>query len=765
MRLFALFIACSLLLGAFRAEGAPLLGVAEWRYGQYRAESDGEMVTDASHFTQQYSLLYQSSGKLANGRAGQWDLALGAEWTAIDTEVNGADLDLQTEKFFYNGDLLIAPGGLPFRLHLYSHDMHRTQLLTDTILPRGSDRTGFLTESILDPGIVTDLNNGQHVVTGGTLLVGISNGSYLGRYRNVLAHLPRLLVDYKQELTRNLESFQPQHSLMRDLAFVSLNKKSNWFHYRYSDYTDYLIPGNDYTERKIILGTIDPHLARQWINLTNWVKISADGTLTHTQRPQILLPTGGPTSGIPESERYDLNFFALAKRSRLDAAAYPNFHRIVENQGGVEGAYLRKEIEVPLFVQGELDRNTAWRFNFLGTRLQDLRLDMADNEEEVLFATARVETFRQRRYTVAPQLEAELKQGDKGEGHAVRAGVEVFSTRSNRPRYDLFGAYSFAHFAGTALDGTDVDFWENEAKLRIEANLDSRARTGLEEQLSFGSGTLDRSITDNLTPRSDRSLTFSRDGIQQRQGDVLRSVTTWFGEYKSARRLENRVEVIYDFLATEEKNQDNLIFDHVLRYDQRRLLASMSNQLIIGDNQLTGNDGSVVLDGAASPSVSNRAFLHRNSLRYLPSRAWEAELNADYDWRDTDAGSTSKWRLNQTGFYHIFTINGVVRKLAGLAEEIEYERFAGVEGTLQTATTFTLRGEYFPTRWLLLGGKFRYRTISPQDFDESIAALNAALHFAKLTVSLDYSYGMRTASNAALARDEHRWEASLKKIF
>jgi hypothetical protein len=732
-----------------------LSGSAEWRYGQFQAEEDGREVIDGAHFAQQYSLLYQMAGRLNQGRAGGYNLALGYEVTALDFEVNDDSESIFTHKLLYQGDLLVAPGGLPFRMRLYADDLTRSQFVRDRSLSRGSLEdavSGATGSGLLDSQLLTDVFNGTHRVTGATLVVGIRNGSYLGLYRDVLSQLPRLLVDYRQEDVRDLESFTPQHYRRRELAFVSLNKKDNWFHYRHRDYADFINPGNDTSEKSYMLGTINENLQRQWINLTNWIKVSADGAYTVYDRVG---------ADLPVERRYDLNLFATTRRSNWRGGVFSTFER------SAQGDDLEKEFEVPLFLSGELSRQTAWRFNFIGSRdrRQDL-LNGLQSDEDILYAAGRLDTFRQGRYILSPLLEAEAKQGERGEGGGVKAGVEMRSNKLYKPRYELLGSYALLHLAGTDTSGDNVDYWEHQALAQIATNLTARVRTGIEEEVVVGTGALDRSVSSHITPRGNLALRGSLGEYTLSRGDVLRSTTTWFGEHHSARRLDNRLEATYDYRSLDGEAESQIILSHNLRYDRRTLAASLNNQVILGDNQSVPTLSLETLPPSASAPKADRSFRHNSQLRYLPGRTLEATLDLDYNWfGGASGGSQTQIRGKQMGRYSVFTINGIIRKVAEFSEEIEYERIQGDLAAAHSATTFTLAGDWFPTKIALLGAKLRYRLFSADQGDELAAFLRAGLNFQKLQISLDYGYGTRAAASAAPERVEHRWEMVVKKLF
>jgi hypothetical protein len=725
-----------------------LAGSAEWRYGQYRAEEDGRTVEEASYRTQQYSLLYQTGGAINHGRGGKYDLGFGLEWTAINSEVNGQERELEAAKVLYNGRFLLAPGGLPFRLEIFSSDLHKTVLMEDGGVSTGTGR-------ILDPNIITNLLNGQHVRSGATLIVGIKNGHYLGKYRDLLSRYPRLLFDYQENFVRDLKSRTPQHYRERNLAFVSLNKKDNWFHYRFLDFEDFEDPTNDFTEKVYMLGSVDHTMRRQWINLTNWIRVSADGAFTTTAQANL---------GEVPTSRYDLNLFATARRRGWDASTFTNFIRKVDGDG------MDKSLEVPFYLKGEISPDTAYRFRFVGTQEREdrfaggIRIDESD-----LFVSTRLEALRRSPYKFDSEFEAEVKGGGRGEGNAVRISGEFYSNRAlRRPAgkaTDLLASYSLAHLAGTGESGTDVDFWEHVAIGSLARAFGSRVRSGIEEKVIYGTGVLDRTVSTHVTPVSDDGLAASPSTITTPEGEVLRSTTTWFGEF-SARtlRLANRLELVYDIRTDDDGSDSQFIASHTLRYDRRSFLAKMRNELTMGSGLSASSLGGGDLDGSAVGSVDSR-YSHNTTLRYSPGRAWEASLSVDYIRQNGDAGISSKVDVLQEYAYNLYTVNGIHRKVAELGEELGYERTLDFSGVPRSLTTLTLWGDYYPTKTTLLGARVRYHRYSPDITDEVACFLTAGLNYEKLQVSLDYGYGTRIAEANPEKRNEQSVEVKVKKVF
>lgn len=734
-------------LAAFAA--GDLSGSAELRYAQQEARENGQTIVDVSHFTQQYSLLYQARGQFMQGRGGKYALGLGYEWNALDAVLNGEHSDIQTGKILYKGDVLIAPGGLPFRLHLYSADMVKSHFIEQSVdsLFEGNANDAFI------PGRpLTNITNGQHTRTGITLVVGETNGRYAGAYRHLLEDAPRLLIDYAEDYVRDLKSFTPQHYRSRDLAFVSLNKRDNWFHYRLFEHRDFLQEGENFDEKSFLLGTIDHTSQRRWINMTNWIQVSADGSYTTGSRPNAI---------DGNFNRYDLNLFARARRADWQASNFNSFSRVEEY-----GA-LKRSIETPVYAQGDLGRDASWRGRFIGQRESDLIYATGEERtKDVLYATTRVETFKHQPIIVAPEVAAEVKGGSRGGGEAARVGLEIYSNRSYRPRFDWLAGYSLAHFGGTGQTGFETDFWEQMLRGTIATELSSTFRTGFDQEVVFGTGSLERSTSQYIAPRSDLELSQSSAAISQRDGAVFRSVSSWFGEHRSTNRLYNRVEATYELLHTDEDDTDQVELSHSLRYDWRNLNVDMRNRLVLGNN-IRGQGDS--FGGILSPTVAggqrDKTYNHSSNLWYSPGRTMEGSARFNYEWRDGVSSSSTRWRAQQDYRYNLFAANGIVRKLADIGERFEYEVFDPANGQRESATAFTLLGNYYPTRHTLLGARIRYEMRSPEETDTLTWYTTAGLDFEKFQLALDYSYGTRTAGTLIPERKEHRWEVQVKKTF
>ena len=191
----------------------------------------------------------------------------------------------------------------------------------------------------------------------------------------------------------------------------------------------------------------------------------------------------------------------------------------------------------------------------------------------------------------------------------------------------------------------------------------------------------------------------------------------------------------------------------------------MQNRAVFGGHRTSGagigeSDLEQTTAGQADLSLETRLYA-----AYFPSRAVEASLRADHEYRQTDTGDVNQYFVEQQLSYSYYQRGGMGRKLFVLAEEIEWERFVSPFETTRTSTTFTLSGDYFPTLRTLLGVRLRYRYLEPEDAGIITGYLTAGMNFEKLQVSLDYAYGTREEGTLVADRKEHRWELRARKIF
>ena len=739
-RLFNIFLLSIFLCAATaQADPAHVSGLAELRYGQHKATEGGVDVLDASHFTQKYSILVEKSGLFSNGKLGSYDLALGYEWNAIDsTRDNDVSVAISNplDKILYKGDILIAPGGLPFRMHAFSHDLSQTIFLEEDLSVIFKDRSNFSP----DGGTVVDFENSKNVISGFSLVAGLKNGDYTGHYRDLLTGMPRLLIDYRQAEVEDLDGLTSRSYTDRDLAFVSLNKRDNWFHYRVFTHQDHLDSAQDLEEQTFLLGNINHTYRREWVDLTNWIQVSTDLSYTEVK----------PNVTVNEEKRYDLNLFSRANRASWRAANYTSFSRMRDDSS------LEKRVDVPFFANGELNRDTSWRFQL---QLQQDETDRyAGNvigleQRGGLYTFLKVNTNRQSRQILSPYLEASIKTGTEGQGKALRVGAELSSNPAFRKPGSTFLKYDLALFKGTSRLDEEIDYFEQMAEVRLVEEFSSSLRGGVTGTVIHGSGKFGVDVSDNLMSRINGLVENSITG-----GNVLYGRATLFLDHQSLRRIGNRITLDSQYLMQEGDMLQNLELSHNLSYFGRLWNVRVDNYIFAGDR---------IASSAAINTQYKFEAGHESFVQYHPSRQVTTSFKAAYNYYQAKNGGTvDRVGLVQKYEYSFWRNSGLVRKELSLGEEVEYAKYSDINSTLiDNYVSFSLFGNYYPTRNALFGAKLRYEIDDVTEADIVACHLLAELDMAKFKFSLNYSYGIRSEGVVVAERTEHRWEAKVKKLF
>ncbi len=739
----ALLLLIALAGFAASAFAAPtrISGELELRYGSHTATENGVEVLDAGHFTQKYSILAEKEGLLSNGRLGRYRLNLGYEWAWVDAEKGLGQkvrIDNPLDNLLYRGEIKLAPGGLPFKLSAYSYDNHSMTFVTDE-LGELFNRHGFTV-----PGeTVSDVRNGSNRITGLTFFAGTKNGRYEGKYRDTLSTLPLLLIDFRQTDVHNVKVANPIDYTDRDLAFVSLNKKSNWLHYKVFTHEDRIDDSNNYREQSFLLGTIDHNEYRQWVHLANWIEVSSDISYSETV-------TNRGVSRILDQKRYDLNVFAKARRTRWQGSSFSSYSRVTD------GDSLDRTLILPFNANGELNRDTAWRFNLIGRRTQeDLLGGVKDGQTDDMYASARIETFRRARYLFTPSAAAESKQGMDGEGYALKLGAEFRNNSRYRSDYDVFGSYEARRFTGTGETGRDVDYFEQVLEAGIGKDLSSQLRGTFSQNFMLGNGSYDSSVADQISAQTDSIINYK--GFHR--GSVFRSLTSFVADHRSQRKVNNRLELSFEYQSGPLVDGLQTQIDHRLDYIHGAWRVSLNNRYGFGDE---------IADSTISlGSGVDTFFLSTSDIGYRPSRVVEASLRSRYENRSYVTGmDTETYKLLQSAQYSLWNMSGLRRKLAVFGEEVEFvKNLQDAETVGEDYLAFTLFTDYYPLRSTLLSAKLRYEIDGNEGSEYLIAFLSAGVDFQKLKLSLDYSYGDRTEGDFLASRTEHRWEMKVTKLF
>ncbi|MHB8708284.1 MAG: hypothetical protein ACYC9I_05375 [Desulfuromonadales bacterium] len=726
---------------------ARISGALEWNWADYSKEVDGEEAVSASHFVQKYSILANWQGQLNGGRAGGWALGLGYDWTSFDNEINGEDNSETRGKMLYEGEVLFAPGGLPIRFHGFSYDLTRTSLAT---LTRIGQR-----DHLIEPDIVNDLHNGQYITSGFTLIAGIRNGTYLGEYRELLSKYPRLFIDFRETYNKDDKSeLYPEHTRDRDLAFVSLNKKDNWFHYKYRDYIDYNDANNNYTTKMFLLGTVDHLNRRQWIHLTNWIRLSVDGSLTISD-DALETDTGG------YEETYALNAFTVARRAGWEVSNFTSASRTSNLAGRLE-----KNLYIPFYGSGAIDPQTSWRGQLVFSREENedsfraLRTD-----EDVAYAQLQLESRKNRGYLLTPEIELESRDASDGRGQAGRVGFELGTDSRYDRRLQWHSAYSAGYFDGETDNGEQTGFFEQRGLLAADYAYDSRTRFGVSQELIVGWGKYAGNTTNYLTPLiSWARETFQVDAdVTGEDGSAVRSLTTAYLELNGRERMRNRFSMSLDYLETPEEQVQRLVIEHRLDYSRRELELIITNSFQQGDDLSLGYAGQELAGLESAVSDPDLSFGHRTSLRYRPNRHWDVLGRLVYAWASGPENDGSLVAVEQVARYSVFSATAYARRLLQFNQEFHYEKL--LDAANAWYSDFIFGAEYYPRSYWVLGARAAVRYYGEAEQMQLGYSLYSALRYPKFEARVAYAYAESEESDRDPQTDEQRVEVSLKRLF
>lgn len=757
-------------LASGAVSGRILMGVAD-----YQGEVDGIEARSVSSNYQQVALRYEQKGLLGDARAGKYSLMLGYEFNRIAPSVSNFGVEdadyheITAKKLFYQGDLLLAPGGLPFRLSLFARDIHQSNFVdegTNNGLPVSNHVSSQ--GSLIDSQIYTGIDNGTHRELGGTLLIGIRNGSYLGLYRDVLSQLPRLLIDYKQIEVRDLSDDRYQtHHRSRDLAFVSLNKLDNWVHFRMRDYTDFLNPANNSTQKQVIIGLVDQLMQRRWINMTNWLRVSGDLSYTIEE---------GEGTVIPE-RTYLVNMMAMGRRQNFNTTVFSSFSR------ANDGLNLDVEAELPIFLTIDLDRDTRFRSRLIYAARelslfegsQFITPDSTDtwiNTTRDCYLDLQLEMFRSRHIVVVPRFEIESRtERNEQDGVALRVGSEVYSNHQLGKTFNWLGGYALVTSrSDDEFSGESGSYLENKVYGRVDKVLDRSWRVGGNASLATGSGD-GRSAMSFKIPRmtaqltvgngNDLEVTDSSDDSRVTRGDV-----TVYLEHRH-QQLENRLEVSYESLAVGGDVVNQFTLRHNLDYSKASHRFKWQSVVNQGDNSgaaETINFNYLTTD-VGDNSNSSASWSSKANYRYDPTRSLSLDLGGAISGTDNNE-QVITYGLSEKLTYRFFTTNGIIRRIAEFSEEIGYEKSSVVDVNDRDSTLFgKFTAAYFPTRYLY--GKLRSEIsrYSARNL-QNINGCEIGLDYEKLKLIASYTEGRKSRESEELPEVKERlWNIEMRKFF
>lgn len=771
-RSFIFLLLGVLYVGVFASYGKPLTGSITWLTGHYDAEGGGGKE-DADFFAQKYNLMYNKDGTFLDGRGGYYRLGVGLEFFDFDTSINvdGVERKINKDsmKTLYNGQVVFAPGGLPVYVNVYARDNKSARFREDRSFSRGSFESDFISgkagsSRILTPGIVDDISDGVRKEEGVSLMLGIKNGSYLGRYRNILSHLPKLYTDYRQTYVEDMESARPEKYIDRELAFVSLNKKHNWIHYRVYEHRDLLYDNEDYTRTSYMLGTVNHLMRREWINLTNWIQLSTDGTYFKS-----VADSSNQNNGERSYENaYQLNLFSKMFRNDWHATILPTFRR-EEEDGDLE-----KKFSIPVFVKAEMSRDTSWYLQMAESGDQEYKPFALVNQKSTEFESyAKLKFVLKRTMPIifSPTMEVDnlnVSGGGALSGKAIRGFLELRSNKKHFPKKSFDIIFGGAYFTGeSAINQDDGNYEEFSCDLDFSNIVSSNLRVGMDASLYYGSGNYDVG-GDKVSPSP--LVSVSNEGVGS--VDISGVRATFFVEHNASRRMQNRFELSAEVIEGKPSSLSTTSFGlrHRLDYNGTHFELSSINNLGYGDsvevNTLFKSSDDV--QSLTYEELSGATYSTDNRLTYSPNRNWKSisELSANFVNPSSKfvAGGTST-RFFQNLEYSHFTRFGRKRKLYSLEGAVEYYNLERDHTVSSSYFSILGSASYYPTHWSRAGVRVQSKQVSEELDKESFGfAFYADLTFPALLVSAQYQLGMGD-SDGKDDLNEHRWQLKVQKTF
>jgi hypothetical protein len=729
---------------------ARLTGEAELGYVKYDSDVNGLNVNDAHSFQQRYSLLYSDARPLAGGRLGGYSVALGYEWGSFDSKMKTPflrdDVSLSDNRghVLYEGEILIDPKELPLRFSAYSRDLNRMQFINNLMAPdpnRYFSNPRGMVNNLINPNMPADIINGTHISSGATLTLGVRNGLTNG-YNEIFRYFPMILLDYRDEINKDTESkFNPVDTRLSRFAFVSLNKKDNWFHFRTTRYTDNLNSYNDWTEKAFQIGTVDQNMVRRWIDFSNWIKVSTDGVFTKRNA----------TNHLDSFEGYDFNLFGVASREKWEARTFNTFSRVMENN------QLRYDANVPLYITGSLGPETDWRARFYdhekktkGKYLQPLTQDSSD-----MLASLQINTFKRSPFTLTPTLSVEYITDYSNKTLAVEGSVETSSTRRFSPIYELYGRYGVKYFDSEPVGGGTSSYVNQEITGRISYVPSMVYRLDLEQSVQIASGTNPGNVGGSAVTVNSGFGYRGTDNFWRSNGltvnDYVRSVTTLSGTWSPLARLQVSLAVSEDILSASGFPNDYITrVTNTINYSIAALTMRVSTRYSQED----------------SGNATNHKIESYGLVSYQPNRNMDGSLNYNVTSEKLNSSTITTADLTQKFNYYLYRTNGVSRRLLEFNEEILYGQrdSSFVTGGGNITKSLTLGVRYYPLQRLYMTASTQYSLTDPGNVKGWLYYGSVGLNYSKLQLSMDYSYGTQEG-NFNLKRVEKRFSANMKKFF
>lgn len=708
---------------------ARVYGEAEVGYTNYQSKNFGER-RDGSSLQHRYMLMYSRDGLLEYGRLGFYKYSLGYEWAAFNSEIESSagkeTYSDSTGHLLFNGILDIKPQRLPFRLRAYSRDMNRTGFLDDTATFLLSD------DQIINPNIPTSLINGTHIASGATLTFGLKNDTFHPLYKE----LPLLTIDYTNNYDKDNKSLTPVNSRFDRLG-IMLSKGDVEFSFWRREYKDRENPASDYLDDTFTLGTVSYREGRKYIDLTNWIKISADASFYRSREG----------AEQDTSDEYSVNLHGIASRDRWELMTFNNFSRTMSNAG--PGHFMT----VPVFARGVWNADTDWQLRFSATDSKTKGITVADNQKNTdLLASVRVDTLKRSQFTLSPSLSVEKVEEINKSTLIVAGNVETASTRRFSERYALYGAYNIS-VAQTDTGGDTSQYVQNTLSGRGVYRMTDQLRFELDQRFKVGSGRNETGSGILATNLNEQTYVPGTSGVREKTSNgYYQSITKFTTSWIPTPRMRVGFVLGEDILQQQGNDMDMLTtLTNTIEYSLPSFAVGSTIQLARRDY---GEVASTEIRGSGS-------------IAYTPDKTMSADIRYDVSHMTEDGSTSDTVDLSQRFRYSFFQASGYGRNWLNLREELSFVKWKyvtpGMTDRFDSKKRLTLGADYYPTRNVFLSAVIRYSLLDPGNAKELLGSAGIGVRFRKLQANLDYSYGTRNGDEDD--RVEQRIFANVRKQF
>jgi hypothetical protein len=722
-------------LGAFTAPfflslpvvQAALVGEAELGYVDYKADVNGARSMDASSFRQRYSLLYSKSDLLANDRLGRYRIALGYEWAAVDSKVRHySGLQSSQESYtvsdghvLFRGDLILSPQQLPIKIRAFSQDLTRANFAT----------IGYTSDRLIEPGITDAIMGGTHIESGFLAEIGTKD-TMVQTVPSIFAQMPRLYIDYRDTIVKELKTEYAVDTRTKKLSFVSLNKKDNWFHVRTTDYTDNLQPNNSSRETQVILGTIDQFMERRWVDFSNWIKLSADGQfIKHNEFSN-------------NYEYYELNLFGIASRSSWEARSFNTFRRTLDRNG------LTYDTKIPFYLSGYAGPDTDWRVR-VSTEQSKVKLIQNYDATDTL-VSYRIDTLKRGLFTLGHTGTVEnYEHTDLGKTLSLSGRLEFASTKRFSSTFGLIGSYDIISANNKPVNRQEFRSTTQVFDVKGVYTPSNSWKFELDSAVTMASGNSSKDLTTQSYSNQASVVGTGVSTFTVPDDSYTRFRTMAKADWQPVARLKVSFSVTDDLLQAQgKKTEHGTEYANRIDYTEQRYRASLTSTYTT----------STLTSGSAT------GFSSIGNLSYSPDRSLDSSVSYFYgDMNDRDGSKYSGFTLRQNTNYYLYTDYGVTRRILELNQALEYEGQDYSTGIRRTTKSLIGGFRYYPISRLFIAGRAKYSLLT-REVDSTQIIYNATLGmtFKLFQATIDYSLGRENGNSNRL---EKRFEANLKKVF